>query len=205
MGARHALFRPFAAPSTVEILESPRGWYGADRPPQQGRAPISQRALGRDIHCWEGSPYLGRDAVKSRLQRRQALFPSSQRHAGDRNPQSNAAGNPAMPPEPCVTTGPGLVQRMRRAVLRTGGERGGCDAPGRRARRARMSFGLGGIARKLIDPGGRPAAGRSARAAAGQRSRSGWSRCGPETKPDGARLHDALPLPAITICRRGSR
>lgn len=37
MGARHALFWPFAAPRTVEIPESPRGWYGADRKTQQGR------------------------------------------------------------------------------------------------------------------------------------------------------------------------
>lgn len=32
----------------------------------------------------------------------------------------------------------------------TGRERGGGDVEGRRARRARMSFGLGGIARMLI-------------------------------------------------------
>ncbi|TCU76952.1 hypothetical protein EDE08_102495 [Bradyrhizobium sp. R2.2-H] len=54
--------------------------------------------------------------------------------------------------EPCVTTRPGLVWRMRRPALpfRTGRERGGGDPVGR-SRRARMSFGLGGIARRLID------------------------------------------------------
>jgi hypothetical protein len=47
MGARHALFRPFAAPRPAEIPESPRGWYGADRLTRQGRRRFCRAAVLR--------------------------------------------------------------------------------------------------------------------------------------------------------------
>ena len=50
MGARHALFRPFAAPRTEKIPESPRGWYGADRQAQQGRPQFCAAAVPR-LRC----------------------------------------------------------------------------------------------------------------------------------------------------------
>jgi len=102
-------------------------------------ASISPHPLGRDVRCWEGSHYLGRDAAKSRWQR---------------GPGAPTIGRAI--PEPCITIGPGPVWRMRRA----GGARLRCRGNRWRARRrpglvvtrrARMSFGPGGMARELID------------------------------------------------------
>src|SRR3569623_3449508 len=107
MGARHALFRPFAAPSTVEIPESPRGWYGADRLGRQGRPQFCRAAVLRTRRTGRGS-YLSRIARENgsglRVRRR------PQTHATTRTgaptvtqatywptvPQSSAANRPVM-------------------------------------------------------------------------------------------------------------
>ncbi|MEY9743527.1 hypothetical protein ABIF65_002901 [Bradyrhizobium japonicum] len=77
-----------------------------------------------------------------------------------------------------------------------GGERGVGDGLRRRTRRARMSFGLGGIAQELIDlvMEDQRQAGQAEQQQEGGRDQAGPGvDHGPE--PDRARLHEALPSP----------
>lgn len=167
MGARHALFRPFAVPGTVEIPESPRGRYGADRKTRQGRSRFCRAAVLR-LRRKGCDNYLPR-TIRSRcpgfgcgsapIQAMTSAGPSLSptRHTG-RRAQSSATRNPGMAVVAVrrqLSTG--ANDRTSHASRRDGGsswiggERGGSDLLGRRTRRARMSFGLGGIARELID------------------------------------------------------
>src|SRR6185369_16000963 len=107
MGARHALFRPFTAPRTIEIPESPRGWYGADRQSQQGRPQFCRAAVRGLRHTGRGSylPRVVRDncpvfRVRQRTQT-QAMTSTgaptvTQATYWPTVPQSSAASRPVM-------------------------------------------------------------------------------------------------------------
>lgn len=106
MGARHALFRPFAAPRPVEIPESPRGWYGADRQTRQGRPRfcraavlrLRRRGRGRDLPRITRSK-CSDSCVRQRTQTHAIAGGDPRRHPGD------ILADRALPEQPCEQAG----------------------------------------------------------------------------------------------------
>lgn len=211
MGARHALFRPFAAPRAVKIPESPRGWYGADRHGQQG-LPRSRRSAVRRLRRSVRASYLLRaDRPKS----------SGFAAAAHSAPAIAAAGAPPAVPATCSADGP---SKPARPGSQRWGRRIGCGKdtfPQPRVIRTAMHH--DGTARLTNAPavGLKPAASAAAAATCWSRApRSDELRAGglgPRAHRDGRSAavranpnehHDQLLQapgssgPALTICRR---
>jgi len=163
MGARHALFRPFVALRTVEIPESPRGWYGADRPPQQGRSRSAQvrsaviSAVGEAHFIEAAQQNLPRGQAPSVTRATHWLrLPRSSTARGAGDGRDRGARKTRIHRRDGQTSHASRRDRGSSGECvgwrtRIGRERGVGDLPGRRTRRARMSSGPGGIARQLID------------------------------------------------------
>jgi hypothetical protein len=177
MGARHALFRPFAAPRTVKIPESPRGWYGADRLTQQGQSRFRRSAVLRLRRS-------GRDSYARWLTTKMLGFLGSAAHSNPgndrrRSPPAAAAADfanglprAAQPREPmmvraAIRTGAARIlstaanDRKSHASRRGRVSSGECVGPRRipdrpRARRRRLLVGRSRRARMSFGPGAWP-------------------------------------------------